>query len=815
MAKFIMISILIVIFLLIADTQKLYGSNINYHDDDIYWHNGLSSTIPGVDGVVYAMVEYDGQLIIGGHFTIVGDCVANGIAAWDGSKWSSLGSGISGFQDYGTTVLAMTEYNGNLIVGGGFRYIDDIEVNCIAEWDGNSWSALGEGVNGRVNALAVYDNELIVGGDFLSVESNYKITKHIARWNGSEWNPIIVGEVNGLGGYDYPVHSLEVYNNTLIAGGGFSGRVKSWNGSSWETYYAGPSFYSSVTVALTIFRGDLIASSVTGLGDGTIAKWNGSDWISLSSGDSYGINELKVYNDQLIAAGSFNDANIGDMDANNIIKWDGSNWTALASGVTGSWYCPGVHALAVFNEELIAGGGFSIVGDVAADGLAKWDGISWSVFSGGFSNVDRFYTEINSFAIYNDQLVVSGDFWWAGNTDANRIAAWDGSNWIPFGSGINGVVNSLTVYNGKLIAGGEFDTAGEVEANKIAAWDGSNWSPLGIGIDDDVYSLIVYDGKLIAGGRFQNAGGISAKGLASWDGSNWSSFSDDLTGYIYTMTIKDNELIVAGDYIWHNSNQIPAGVAIWDGANWLFTDETSDTRRVRALTIFGDKIVVGCYYYDDDYDKNFYRINAWDESGWSMLGYTDYYIYDIIVFDNNLYAGGEFKKMKSDSIYYIATWDGDNWSSLGSGIEDNANEYDRYYVKKFIVFNDTLIIGGNFTIAGGKVSPYISQWAGKVSTDIKSPEFEEKIPGYYCLRQNYPNPFNPITNIDFGLPTKSHVKLEVFNLLGQKVSILQNSVLEAGNYNITWDGQDAASGIYFYRLEAGDFIETRKMLLLK
>ncbi|MCK4856596.1 MAG: T9SS type A sorting domain-containing protein, partial [candidate division Zixibacteria bacterium] len=85
---------------------------------------------------------------------------------------------------------------------------------------------------------------------------------------------------------------------------------------------------------------------------------------------------------------------------------------------------------------------------------------------------------------------------------------------------------------------------------------------------------------------------------------------------------------------------------------------------------------------------------------------------------------------------------------------------------------------------------------------------------------NYPNPFNPSTVIEFALPRTRQVELSVFNLLGQRVTTLVDEELSPGAYRVTWDGRDlygneAASGVYFYRLRTEDWVETRKMTLLK
>jgi N-acetylneuraminic acid mutarotase len=88
-------------------------------------------------------------------------------------------------------------------------------------------------------------------------------------------------------------------------------------------------------------------------------------------------------------------------------------------------------------------------------------------------------------------------------------------------------------------------------------------------------------------------------------------------------------------------------------------------------------------------------------------------------------------------------------------------------------------------------------------------------PTIYVLDQNYPNPFNPSTTIRYGLPHKSAVQLTVFNTLGQQVSILQNGEMEAGYHEVKFDGTGLSSGVYFYRLRTGGFVETKKLMLTK
>jgi hypothetical protein len=90
-----------------------------------------------------------------------------------------------------------------------------------------------------------------------------------------------------------------------------------------------------------------------------------------------------------------------------------------------------------------------------------------------------------------------------------------------------------------------------------------------------------------------------------------------------------------------------------------------------------------------------------------------------------------------------------------------------------------------------------------------------EVPNGFFLYQNYPNPFNPVTNLEFGISDLGFVELKVYDINGRQVAILVNEKLSPGNYKIRFDGSNYPSGIYYYKLEAGDFSEVRKMILLK
>ena len=95
---------------------------------------------------------------------------------------------------------------------------------------------------------------------------------------------------------------------------------------------------------------------------------------------------------------------------------------------------------------------------------------------------------------------------------------------------------------------------------------------------------------------------------------------------------------------------------------------------------------------------------------------------------------------------------------------------------------------------------------GKIGTEI---------PDGYRLEQNYPNPFNPVTTIEYAIPVSSNLTLKVYNELGREVATLVNGEYSAGIYRVSWDATGLASGVYFYNLKAGNFTQTKKMLIVK
>jgi hypothetical protein len=161
---------------------------------------------------------------------------------------------------------------------------------------------------------------------------------------------------------------------------------------------------------------------------------------------------------------------------------------------------------------------------------------------------------------------------------------------------------------------------------------------------------------------------------------------------------------------------------------------------------------------------------------------------------------------------------------IGNGIEGKESSLKIFHWNEGS--NQWEQIGGTVDTIQNQVSTTITDlgvygaFTTELLTDVKDDEQGSIIPEKFELRQNYPNPFNPVCNIEYALPRSSHITLSIYNILGQKVRMLVDEYQSAGYKSIRWDGRDnqgreVTSGIYFYRIEAGDFVQAKRMVLIK
>jgi hypothetical protein len=191
---------------------------------------------------------------------------------------------------------------------------------------------------------------------------------------------------------------------------------------------------------------------------------------------------------------------------------------------------------------------------------------------------------------------------------------------------------------------------------------------------------------------------------------------------------------------------------------------------------------------------------------------------------NSLKGYYKFNSAGNDRfVVVLVMYNGDAGVGAGGGTFGNSADYNLFQVPVFYdpgfsgvpthcsaIFQIADTSNGSFT-AGSEM--YIDDI--ELSLEMVS-GVEDEIPvTKFNLEQNYPNPFNPVTKINWQSPVGGYQSLKVYDLLGREVAIIVDEYKNAGSYEIEFDGSKLASGVYFYQLRAGDFVETRKMNIIK
>ena len=316
----------------------------------------------GVDGFVFDMVLYGGDLVVAGNFLQAGGAPAAHIALWDGSAWSPLGAGTD------DAVLGLTVWDGKLIALGLFENAGGGGASRVAAWDWATWSALGGGLTSGGAAVALsggtYGGALVVSGQF--DHAGGVPAENIASWNGLVWAPL-GGGLNDIG------NTMVEYGGALVVGGVFS--------------------------------------SAGGLAAANVARWNGAAWAPLGAGVNGEVWDADIFDGELVLAGQFTLA--GAVPAERIAAWDGLSWSALAGGLNNA-----VFAIAAYDTALIAGGSFNEADGLAVGQIATWDGIAWDSLGFGVNS------SVFALLASDTTLIAGGSFTQADGKDAGFVAQW-------------------------------------------------------------------------------------------------------------------------------------------------------------------------------------------------------------------------------------------------------------------------------------------------------------------------------------------------------------------------------------------------------
>ncbi len=441
------------------------------------------------NGRVRAVTTYNGDMYIGGNFTMVGSVPAAYIARWDGNNWHAVATSM--VNNVVDRVYGLHVVNGSLYAGGGFTEINGVVVNRLGKWNGSSWNAVGSGLSSTVFALGG-SSQIWAGGDFTSSGDGGWSLGRVAASDGDDW---------GFGGANSSVAELTAKSNgNIVAAGGFTA------------------------------VGNTLASG--------LAEWNGSTWSPISTGVSGSIREMIADGNDVIIAGYFSYA--GGVNVPNVAHWDGATFNALASGTAGPAY-----ALYGTLDDLYVGGDFGSASGVVASNIAHWNGSTWSGFSSSIDAPVRAIEKIGT------DVYVGGSFTEVDGVPTGGVARWDGSSWHPVGNNpLQGNVRDLILYKGKLHATGDFTSPPGIARLDGSTWVGLGTGLVFSGTpgDDGGWALGELGGDLIVGGEFHvNDGANGANHLARWDGTSWANSANE--GFGSASRVRDIEVTNAGAFV--------------------------------------------------------------------------------------------------------------------------------------------------------------------------------------------------------------------------------------------------------------------------
>ena len=497
-------------------------------------------------------VTPDGAVYAGGEFTMAGGVAVDGVARWDGAGWAPLGRSVSGDGALSVAALAVGP-NGALHAGGTYMTAAGVEVGFVAWWDGAAWAPLDGGVRGPVSALVFApDGALAAGGRFATADG--EPAGNVARWDGAAWTPL-------GGGTEGNVDHLAVGPEGALYAGGYlrtalgrpAANVVRWDGTAWEA--VGSGLNGPVSQVAFGPDGALYAgghfTTVGEVAATRVARWDGAVWAPLGAGvdgeGDLGVSAFAFGRDGAIyTGGNFSEA--GDVEVGYVAQWDGAAWHPLGTGVNGDEY-PEVRALALAPDgALYVGGDFSEAGGAPAEGVARWDGETWTPLGSGT------FTTVSALAVAPD-----GTLYAAGRRDAEDgtraflVARRDSTTWTPLGRDV--LAGALVVGpDGAVYAGGRFTTADGVATIGVSCWSGTNWVSLGSGFTSSDRSWVGSlafgpDGALYAGGEFVTAGGVSAQNAARWDGAAWAPLGGGTDGAVRTLAVdSQGRLVLGGDF---------------------------------------------------------------------------------------------------------------------------------------------------------------------------------------------------------------------------------------------------------------------------
>lgn len=599
----------------------------------IRWDGAAWATVAEpFDGGIHAMAVFRGELYVGGTFD-----------AFDAGVWSAGGRVVRyetegddaplfvGLGAMNGAVRALAFHDGALLAAGSFTVADGADVHRIARWRempnpaDAAWQSVVQ-LSATARALAVSGDDIYAGGDFTSAGG---IAAH-------RFVRIRNGLPQGVGGLNGPVYALRIDGSELLIGGQFT------------LHDGAPAVNCNAVVMF-----DTSSDTWSAMGDG-MDRTDGGDAI---------VKAIIKFGSDWIACGNFQTADGNTV--NHIARWDGAEWVALGTGLNAEGRC-----MAVVNfgagDRLIVGGAFTTAGGTAVNYIAQWDGANWSALGAG--QPDR---AVDAIAAFSDggtnKIAIDG---YDGSGAGSDAATWDGSNWATLTGDFDGEILAIAYgsagLGARLYFGGDFSGAGDNDAfdtptNRLMKYAGEGWQTVAGGVGYTTYAPLGLTGgavfallaedvdgrcqELMVGGSFRVTNDCMAESIAVMTPRRWRGLGVGLRG----AGVEQSRIVNVMRFFDDGS-----GRALYVGGEFFNAVNLPD----RGI---GREILVN-------------NIARWRAGAWEPLGATPGLmdvVYGMCAHDDGVAAGsnpeGERLHVCGWFTDYVAVWDGDAFSAVGSG----------------------------------------------------------------------------------------------------------------------------------------------------
>jgi len=388
------------------------------------------------------------------------------------------------------------------------------------------------------------------------------------------------------------------------------------------------------------------------------------------------------------------------------------------------------------------------------------------------------------------------------------------AQWVQSSNGITGLnVTSFTSQGNNLYV------ASSVHLY-ISSDNGTAWTDL-----NQPGDILASNSMFIFSGISWNSGGLNR---SSDNGTTWSFAGPYSSSCIRSLAANENN-IYTGIEVCAQANSAHFWTSSNNGANWIERSFTYLANRVISLAVNGNNVFAGTSIYGifKSTDNgttwaqtllNNQRVYSLAVNGnnvfagtssngvyrstdngttWTQTSLNNQLVYSLVVSGNNIFAGTD------QNGVYLSTDNGFNWNQRNEGLSLSP-------INALYIFNNYILAG-----TGGS-----GVYRRSLSELIGINPISSEIPNVFALYQNYPNPFNPVTKIKFALPPSPQgegpgVRVTIYDILGKEVTTLVNEQLKSSTYEVEWDATNYPSGAYYYKLVAGSFVETKKMVLLR